>query len=348
MASRPIVQQEARVIYFYDPLRIFGAKLLGNAPAPATAENNKKQACANVAGSPTVANGGVVVAKRMAPKPDQKKVVLKPKPKKVIDIKASPNKKEVLQDKKKEGDSNFKKKSHHTLTLVFTTRSKATWGITNKLKERIIDIDSDDVDDELVVVEFKNVPKRELQLVDISALLMATKAYTHEQILVMEKIILAKLEWTLTMPTPLVFLLRFIKASVPDQEVNELVRLTDYTHEQLENMAHFLSELGMMHYATIKYFPSMVAASAVFAARCTLNKAPLWNETLKLHSGYSQEQLMHVNMNWDCARLLVSFHSTVGNREEKVVYLKYSDPEKGVVAMLPPAKNLLPEGSNSQ
>ncbi|XP_040868834.1 G2/mitotic-specific cyclin S13-6 [Glycine max] len=89
----------------------------------------------------------------MAPKPDQKKVVLKPKPKKVIDIKASPNKKEVLKDKKKEGDSNFKKKSHHTLTLVFTTRSKATWGITNKLKERIIDIDSDDVDDELVVVE---------------------------------------------------------------------------------------------------------------------------------------------------------------------------------------------------
>ncbi|XP_006604316.1 G2/mitotic-specific cyclin S13-7 isoform X1 [Glycine max] len=175
----------------------------------------------------------------------------------------------------------------------------------------------------------------------------------------MEKIILAKLEWTLTMPIPLVFLLRFIKASVPDQEVNELVRLTDYTHEQvlvmektimgkLENMAHFLSELGMMHYATIKYFPSMVAASAVFAARCALNKAPLWNETLKLHSGYSQEQLMHVNMNWDCARLLVSFHSTVANREEKVVYLKYSDPEKGVVAMLPPAKNLLPEGSNSQ
>lgn len=77
-----------------------------------------------MAGSPTVANGGVVVAKRMAPKPDQKKVVLKPKPKKVIDIKASPNKKEVLKDKKKEGDSNFKKKSHHTLTLVFTTRSK--------------------------------------------------------------------------------------------------------------------------------------------------------------------------------------------------------------------------------
>ena len=86
----------------------------------------QKQACANVAGPPAVANGGVAVAKRVAPKPGPKKVTVtvKPKPEEVIDIEASPDKKEVLKDKKKEGDSNFKKKSHHTLTLVFTTRSK--------------------------------------------------------------------------------------------------------------------------------------------------------------------------------------------------------------------------------
>ncbi|TKY62848.1 G2/mitotic-specific cyclin S13-6 [Spatholobus suberectus] len=195
-------------------------------------------------------------------------------------------------------------------------------------------------------LEVKTVPRRELQLVGIGAMLVASKyeeiwppqvndfvclsdrAYTHEQILVMEKIILGKLEWTLTVPTTFVFLVRFIKASVPDQE--------------LENMAHFLSELGMMHYATLMYCPSVVAASAVFAARCTLNKSPLWGETLKLHTGYSQEQLM------DCARLLVSFHSTVGNGKLKVVYRKYSDPQKGAVAVLPPAKDLLPEGSASQ
>ncbi|XLS59756.1 hypothetical protein HN51_009511 [Arachis hypogaea] len=113
-------------------------------------------------------------------------------------------------------------------------------------------------------------------------------------------------EWTLTVPTPFVFLVRFIKAEVPDQ--------------QLENMAHFLSELGMMHYATLMYCPSMVAASAVFAARCTLNKTPLWSDTLKLYTGYTQEQLM------DCAGLLVSFHSNVGNGKLKVLYRKYSDP----------------------
>ncbi|KAL2320618.1 hypothetical protein Fmac_029587 [Flemingia macrophylla] len=192
----------------------------------------------------------------------------------------------------------------------------------------------------------KTVPKRELLLVGISAMLMASKyeeiwppqindfvcltnrVYTHEQVLVMEKIILDKLEWTLTVPTPLVFLVRFLKATIPDQE--------------LENMAHFLSELGMIHYANFMYCPSMIAASAVFAARCTLNKAPLWSQTLKLHTGYSQEQLM------DCARLLVSFHSTLGNGKLKSVYRKYSDPQKGSVAVFQPAKYLLPEDAASQ
>ena len=52
---------------------------------------------------------------------------------------------------------------------------------------------------------------------------LSDRAYTHEQILVMEKIILGKLEWTLTVPTPFVFLVRFIKASVPDQEVSDII-----------------------------------------------------------------------------------------------------------------------------
>lgn len=109
---------------------------------------------------------------------------------------------------------------------------------------------------------------------------LSDRAYTHEQVLVMEKIILGKLEWTLTVPTTYVFLVRFIKASIqPDEE--------------LENMVYFLSELGVMHYyPTIMYCPSMLAASAVYAARCTLNKTPAWNDTLKLHTGYSESQLM--------------------------------------------------------
>lgn len=84
----------------------------------------------------------------------------------------------------------------------------------------------------------KTVPRRELQLVGISAMLMASKyeeiwapevndfvcisdrAYTHEQVLVMEKRILGELEWNLTVPTPYVFLVRFIKAARIDPNVS--------------------------------------------------------------------------------------------------------------------------------
>ncbi|XP_057440120.1 G2/mitotic-specific cyclin S13-7-like [Lotus japonicus] len=188
------------------------------------------------------------------------------------------------------------------------------------------------------------VPMRELQLVGVTAMLMASKyennskapdvnffvelsdeTCSHEQILSMEKIILKKLEWNLSVPTPFVFLVRFIKASS--------IRDPD---EAVENMAHFLCELGMMHYATLQYCPSMIASSAVFAARCTLNKSPSWNHTLEMHTGYSQQQLM------DCATLLVSFHCRARNGKHKaVLYNKYSNPERGAVVMLPPAQNLV-------
>ncbi|KAL3534711.1 hypothetical protein ACH5RR_003172 [Cinchona calisaya] len=185
----------------------------------------------------------------------------------------------------------------------------------------------------------KTTARKELQLVGMGAMLIASKyeeiwapevndfvcmsdrAYTHEQVLLMEKRILGGLEWNLTVPTLYVFLVRFIKASIPDSN--------------MENMVYFLAELGMMNYSTIIYCPSMIAASAVYAARCTLNKSPLWDDTLKLHTGYSEPQIL------DCAKLLVSYHSMAVDQRLKVIYRKYSSSERGAVALLPPAKTLL-------
>ena len=45
-------------------------------------------------------------------------------------------------------------------------------------------------------------------------------AYAREQVLVMEKTILSKLDWYLTVPTPYVFLVRYSKASLDDKVVN--------------------------------------------------------------------------------------------------------------------------------
>ncbi|CAK7328814.1 unnamed protein product [Dovyalis caffra] len=51
-----------------------------------------------------------------------------------------------------------------------------------------------------------------------------------------------------------------------------------------------------------KYSPSMVAASAVYVALCTLHQKPNWSKTLKLYTGYSKEQLR------DCIWLVEELH----------------------------------------
>lgn len=48
---------------------------------------------------------------------------------------------------------------------------------------------------------------------------LSNRASTNEQILVMEKVMLGKPEWTLTVPTPSSFV-RLVKASLPNQEVS--------------------------------------------------------------------------------------------------------------------------------
>jgi len=95
------------------------------------------------------------------------------------------------------------------------------------------------------------VPRRELQLVGIGAMLIACKyeeiwapevndfvaiserAYSNEQILKMEKAILGKLEWYITVPTPYVFLTRYIKAAIPDAEVS------------IKSLKNFATDLGL-------------------------------------------------------------------------------------------------------
>lgn len=138
---------------------------------------------------------------------------------------------------------------------------------------------------------------------------ISDNAYVKEQILVMEKTILEKLEWLLTVPTPYVFLVRYIKASVQsDKEVcinfdSDSKKFSDIASNfglicllfaimQMENMVFFLAELGLTHYPIVtSYRPSVIAASAVYAARRTLDKSPFWTETLKHHTGYSEDQL---------------------------------------------------------
>ncbi|XP_031123075.1 G2/mitotic-specific cyclin S13-7-like [Ipomoea triloba] len=203
-------------------------------------------------------------------------------------------------------------------------------------------------------LSMKTVPRKELQLVGISAMLIACKyeeiwapevndfimisdnAYVRAQVLAMEKTILGKLEWYLTVPTPYVFLVRYIKAAAAAAAA---CGGGADDGKEMENMSFFLAELGVMNYsAAVVYGPSKLAASAVYVARCTINAAaaPRWTETLRHHTGFSEEEIA------DCAKMLVGFHSGAAENKLKAVYRKFSSPERGAVALFPPAAALLP------
>ncbi|XP_066308773.1 cyclin-B1-3-like isoform X2 [Miscanthus floridulus] len=180
----------------------------------------------------------------------------------------------------------------------------------------------------------------ELQLVGISAMLIASKyeetwaplvkdllclcdnAFTRDQILTKEKAILDRLHWNLTVPTMYMFIVRYLKAAMGD--------------EKLENMAFFYSELALVQYTMLVYPPSVTAAAAVYAARCTLGMNPRWTDILEHHTGLTEPQLL------DCGRRLIRFHALAPESKQKAVYKKYSSPKLGAVALQSPDKKLLP------
>lgn len=179
------------------------------------------------------------------------------------------------------------------------------------------------------------VPRRELQLVGIAAMLIACKyeeiwapevndfisiadnSYSRQQILSMEKNILNSMAWNLTVPTPYVFLVRFAKAAGSDKE--------------LENMIFFFAEMALMEYGLVTVRPSLVAASAVYAARCTLKRSPIWTETLKHHTGFAEPQLL------EPAKMLVMAHAAAPENKLKAIYKKYSCEQYGRVSLRAPA-----------
>ncbi|KAM3404921.1 hypothetical protein ACQJBY_007800 [Aegilops geniculata] len=179
------------------------------------------------------------------------------------------------------------------------------------------------------------VPRRELQLVGMAAMLISCKyeeiwapevddfisiadySYSRQQILSMEKNILNSMAWNLTVPTPYVLLVRFAKAAGSDKE--------------LEHMIFFFAEMALMEYGLVTARPSLVAASAVYAARCTLKRSPVWTETLKHHTGFTEPQLL------EPAKVLVMAHAAAPECKLKAIYKKYSCEKYGRVSLCPPA-----------
>ncbi|THU54919.1 hypothetical protein C4D60_Mb11t01120 [Musa balbisiana] len=186
------------------------------------------------------------------------------------------------------------------------------------------------------------VARKKLQLVGVTAMLLACKyeelsvpmvedfvlitdrAYTREEILEMERSIITTLQFNMSVPTPYVFMRRFLKAAESDRK--------------LELVSFFIIELCLVEYRMLKFQPSLLAAAAIYTAQCSLRGFKCWTKTSELHTAYSEEQLL------ECSRLMVEFHHKAGQGKLTVVHRKYSSYRYGSAAKSEPALFLLDTG----
>ncbi|PAN22264.1 hypothetical protein PAHAL_4G007500 [Panicum hallii] len=185
----------------------------------------------------------------------------------------------------------------------------------------------------------ENVVRKKLQLVGVTAMLLACKyeevsvpvvedlilicdrAYTRADILEMERRIVNTLKFNMSVPTPYCFMRRFLKAAQAEKK--------------LELLSFFMIELSLVEYEMLKFCPSMLAASAIYTAQCTINGFKSWNKCCELHTKYSEEQLM------DCSRMMVELHQRAGHGKLTGVHRKYSTFRYGCAAKSEPATFLL-------
>ncbi|CAF2256743.1 unnamed protein product [Brassica rapa] len=183
------------------------------------------------------------------------------------------------------------------------------------------------------------IVRKKLQLVGVTALLLACKyeevsvpvvddlilisdkAYNRREVLDMEKLMANTLQFNFSLPTPYVFMRRFLKAAQSDKK--------------LEVLSFFIIELCLVEYEMLEYTPSKLAASAIYTARCTLNGFEEWSKTCEFHTGYKEEELL------ECARKMVGFHQKAGTGKLTGVHRKYNTSKFSYAARTEPAGFLL-------
>ncbi|OAY22518.1 cyclin-B2-4 [Manihot esculenta] len=184
-----------------------------------------------------------------------------------------------------------------------------------------------------------SVVRKKLQLVGVTAMLLACKyeevsvpvvedlilisdkAYSRKEVLDMEKLMVNTLQFYLSVPTPYVFMRRFLKAAQSDKK--------------LELLSFFIIELCLVEYDMLKFPPSLLAAAAIYTAQCTLSGSRQWSKTNEWYASYSEEQLL------ECSRLMVTYHQNAGIGKLTGVHRKYSTSKFGYAAKTEPANFLI-------
>ncbi|KAA0058798.1 cyclin-A2-4-like [Cucumis melo var. makuwa] len=144
------------------------------------------------------------------------------------------------------------------------------------------------------------IERQKLQLLGISCMLIASKyeeicaprvedfcfitdsTYTKEEVLNMEGQILKHMGFQLSAPTAKSFLSLYFLTSI-DLQTPSL---------ELECLANYLAELTLVDYGFLNFLPSVIAASAVFLSKWTLDQSSHpWNSTLEYYTSYKASDL---------------------------------------------------------
>ncbi|KAH0933547.1 hypothetical protein HID58_010664 [Brassica napus] len=146
------------------------------------------------------------------------------------------------------------------------------------------------------------IERQRLQLLGVTCMFIASKyeeifaprieefcfitdnTYTKDQVLEMESQVLKHFSFQIYTPTSKTFLRRFLRAA----HASDLQK----PRVEMEFLANYLIELTLIDYEFLKFLPSVIAASAVFLAKWTLNQSSHpWNPTLEHYTTFKASDL---------------------------------------------------------
>ncbi|KAI4329290.1 hypothetical protein L6164_021573 [Bauhinia variegata] len=188
------------------------------------------------------------------------------------------------------------------------------------------------------------IERQRLQLLGITCMLIASKyeeicappvkefcfitdnTYTREEVVEMETQVLKCCQFQLFAPTTQTFLRRFIRAAQACYKSPSL---------ELEFLANYLAELSLMDYGFLNFRPSIIAASAIFLARWTLDQSKhTWNSTLEHYARYKASDLKTAVL------ALQDLHLNSNGCPLRAICTKYSEDKFKCVAALSSPKLL--------
>jgi hypothetical protein len=190
-----------------------------------------------------------------------------------------------------------------------------------------------------------NISRRQLQLVGVGAMLVASKyeeiyapevrdfeyicdgAFARQEILDMEVNILNTLGCDICHPTPIHFLRRFSKAARSDSECHTL--------------AKYLTELTAVQHESLCFAPSLIAAAAVHLSRLMFvqpeDEPFTWSATMVHYTGYTRADIQ------PCLVRMAQWGREIQLPTAKLnaVYRKYSKKFFGVALLRVPTNDEL-------